>query len=83
MSPLEVEKIKAFKNPDLVRYAVEESLLQGNVRNIRYIEKIVFNLEQEGINTYDEAIARKKKYKLKRDQDSKLPILNLEEENYD
>ena len=83
LSPLEIEKIKSFKNPDLVRYAVEESLLQGNVRNIRYIEKIVFNLEQEGINTYDEAIARKKKYKLKRDQDSKLPILNLEEENYD
>ena len=82
LSPLEIEKIKSFKNPDLVRYAVEESLLQGNVRNVRYIEKIVFDLEKEGINTYDEAIARKKKYKLKHDQDPKLPILSLEEESY-
>lgn len=82
LSPLEIEKIKSFKNPDLVRYAVEESLLQGNVRNIRYIEKIVFDLKKEGINTYDEAIARKEKYKLKQTQNSKLPILNLEEEAY-
>ena len=54
LSPTEIEKILSFKNEELVRYAVEESVL-SNVRNLRYIETIMFELEREGIKTYEAA----------------------------
>lgn len=54
LNSIELEIINSWENSELVRFAVEEACV-NNVKKIRYVDKIIYNLKQEGITTYEEA----------------------------
>ncbi|MDW8801475.1 DnaD domain protein [Clostridium sp. A1-XYC3] len=54
----DLEKIQflcdEFKNPELIILAIKESV-ESNVRNLRYVEKILYNWQDKGVKTLREA----------------------------
>lgn len=62
ISPLEYEKLNSWNNEELVKYAIEEAVL-NNAKNIKYVEAILLNLKNDGITTYEQAKKRTKKKK--------------------
>ena len=58
----EVEDILTWKDNELTRYAIKQAEL-SRAFNVRYIEKIMFNYEKEGIKTVAEAEERDKNFR--------------------
>jgi DnaD/phage-associated family protein len=62
----ELEKIKylyeEFKNPDLIIFAMKQSV-ESNVRNLRYVEKVLYSWLDKGIKTKNTAEAFVENYK--------------------
>lgn len=77
LSPTEIEKILSYENLELTKYAVEQAVL-SNVRNLRYIDTIIFELEQAGITTYEGAKARSSSRKT--NKETKERILTFEDD---
>lgn len=61
LSPIEYEEISNWKDDELTRYAIKQAVLNG-VYNIKYISKILFNYEKQGIKTVQQAQEKEKKF---------------------
>lgn len=61
LSPIEYEEISNWKDDELTRYAIKQAVLNG-VYNIKYISKILFNYEKQGIKTVQQAQKKEKKF---------------------
>ena len=62
LSPIEYEEISKWEDNDLTRYAVKLAVLNG-AYSIKYITKILYNWEKEGIKTVQQIQEKEKKYK--------------------
>lgn len=65
LSPIEIETVKGWmdtKTPELVAQAIREASLQ-NVRNVRYIDRILSNWESSGIQDLKGAQAFSEKFR--------------------
>lgn len=65
LSPFEYGLIEKWEDNEITRYAIKESV-KCNARSIRYVERIVDNLNAKGIKTEAEAIIESDKFKLSR-----------------
>jgi DnaD/phage-associated family protein len=65
-SPHELEKIQSlcdeFKDSSLIIFAMEQSV-ESNIRNLRYVEKVLYSWLDDGIKTRNAAEAFVKSYK--------------------
>ena len=84
ISPSEVELISDWLNDGIKEEVIEEALKEAvinNVRNLKYIDRILYNWKQLGIKTKKDIIKEKKNYR--KSQVKKEPIYDynwLEEE---
>lgn len=84
LSPIEFEIIKAWldnnTNEDLIKEALKEAIFNG-VSNLRYIDKILYEWEKDGVKTKEDVIKRKNKRNrtLKKEEDSKDIDLDIME----
>ena len=62
LSNTEAEFIERWSDNELTRYAVKQSAL-ARAFNVRYVDKILFNYEKEGITTIAQAEERDKKFR--------------------
>ena len=61
LSPIEVEIIDTWEDNDLTRYAIKQAVLNG-AYNIKYINKILFNFEKQGIKSVQQAQEKEKQF---------------------
>jgi DnaD/phage-associated family protein len=61
LSPIEVEMIDTWEDNDLTRYAIKQAVLNG-AYNIKYIDKILFNFEKQGIKSVQQAQEKEKQF---------------------
>ena len=61
LSPIEVEIIDTWEDNDLTRYAIKQAILNG-AYNIKYINKILFNFEKQGIKSVQQAQEKEKQF---------------------
>lgn len=84
LSPIEFEIIKAWLdnniNEDLIKEALKEAIFNG-VSNLRYIDKILYEWEKDGVKTKEDVIKRKNKRNrtLKKEEESKDIDLDIME----
>lgn len=84
LSPIEFEIIKAWldnnTNEDLIKEALKEAIFNG-VSNLRYIDKILYEWEKDGVKTKEDVIKRKNKRNrtLKKEEESKDIDLDIME----
>lgn len=64
----EIEVIQTWKDNELTRYAIKQAEL-ARAFNVRYINKILFNYQKDGIKTVAEAEERERKF-----QESKTTV---------
>lgn len=66
LSAMEVEIIKEWLHSgiteDLIKEALKEAIL-NNVRNLKYIDRILFNWRSKGFKTKDDILKEKKNYR--------------------
>jgi len=65
ISPTEIELISDWLRDGITEEIIEEALKEAvfnNVRNFRYIDKIIYNWHAKGIKTKNDIIKEKKKY---------------------
>ena len=67
LSPIEYEVISKWKDNDLTRYAIKQTVLSG-IYNIKYIQSILDNYEKNNITTVQQAQERDKKFKESKEQ---------------
>ena len=77
LNSIEIEQIGSWKDNDMTRYAVKESVLNG-ARGIRYIETVLSSWEAKGFKTVEDVKAYQEKYK--KDKNSQNQGKRYEEE---
>ena len=92
LSPLEYEEITEWKDTELTRYAIKQSVI-SNKCSIKYISRILNAYERENIKTvqqaqerereYVEAKKNKKEKKYKTAQEKRFEMYRRLEEEYD
>lgn len=65
LSPIEYEEISTWQDNDLTRYAIKQAVLNG-AYSIKYITKILYNYEKQGIKTVQQAQEKEKQFKNKK-----------------
>ena len=84
ISPSEIELINEWMNDGVTQELIEEALkeaIYNNVRNLKYIDRIIYNWRSKGIKNKKDIIKEKKNYR--KVQTTKEPIYDynwLEEE---
>ena len=64
LKPLEFEEISKWEDNELTRYAIKNTILNG-IYNINYISTILHNYKMNNIETVQQAIKQKEKFKKK------------------
>ena len=66
ISPAEIELINDWMNDGITKELIEEALKEAvfnNVRNLKYIDRIIYNWRSKGIKTKTDIIKEKKNYR--------------------
>ncbi len=66
LSPMEYEIIKEWLTNNYTEELIKEALkeaIYNNVRNLKYIDRILYTWKNKGIKTKEDAIKDKKKYR--------------------
>lgn len=79
LSPIEYEEISSWKDNELTRYAIKQSILNGKY-NIKYINGILNSYKKNNIKTVQDAQKQEEEF-LKRKQNKKEPIPNWVDKN--
>ena len=84
LSPMEVEIIKEWTNDGMSEELIKEALkeaISNDVRNLKYIDRILFNWRVKGFKTKNDVLKEKKNYrKAKKNIDTIYDYNWLEEE---
>lgn len=67
ISAFEIELISNWKNNEITRYAIKESV-KNNARSIKYIERIIEELKLKGITTEAEAVANSDEFRKRKNK---------------
>lgn len=67
ISAFEIELISDWKNDEITRYAIKESV-KNNARSIKYIERIVQELRLKGITTEADAVANSDEFRKRKNK---------------
>jgi DNA replication protein len=77
LSPMEIEIVKAWKetgySDELIKEAIKEAVF-SNVPSLRYIDKILYTWNKEGITSKDDVIKSKKNFRDKQKETKKENI---------
>ena len=66
ISPAEIELINDWMNDGITKELMEEALKEAvlnNVRNLKYIDRIIYNWKSKGLKTKSDIIKEKKNYR--------------------
>ena len=84
LSPMEIEIVKAWKeysySDELIKEAIKEAVF-NNVPSLRYIDKVLYTWNKEGIKTKDDVIKSKKNFrdKKKESKNEKIEIYDSDD----
>lgn len=78
LTPIEYEEISSWKDNDLTRYVIKESILKGG-RSIRYMQTVLNAYEIKGIKTVEEAKQDELKHKQQIENKTKTIYKSKEE----
>lgn len=66
ISPMEIEIIKEWLHDgtteELIKEALKEAII-NNVRNLKYVDRIIFNWKRKGLKTKEDILKEKKQYR--------------------
>lgn len=77
LSPVEYEEIALWKDTDLTRYAIKQSVI-SNKCSIKYISRILYAYERENIKTVQQAQEREREYERAKNKRNIKPIQKTE-----
>lgn len=84
ISPMEVEIIKEWLHDGISEEIIKEALkeaISNNVRNLKYIDRIIFTWNSKGLKTKEDILKDKRNYRIKDKQKEEIYDYNwLEEE---
>ncbi len=80
LSPMEIELVKAWKesgySDDLIKEAIKEAVL-SNVASLRYIDKILYTWDRDGLKTVEDVQKNKKKFRDDKEKEKDRPKLEI------
>ena len=77
LSPIEIEIVKGWKeanySDDLIKEAIKEAVSNDAV-SLRYIDKVLYNWNKDGVTTVEEVNKRRKNFKESKSKDNKKEL---------
>ena len=77
LSPIEIEIVKGWKeanySDDLIKEAIKEAVSNDAV-SLRYIDKVLYNWNKDGVTTIEEVNKRRKNFKESKSKDNKKEL---------
>jgi DNA replication protein len=77
LSPIEIEIVKGWKeasySDDLIKEAIKEAVSNDAV-SLRYIDKVLYNWNKDGVTTIEEVNKRRKNFKEAKSKDNKKEL---------
>lgn len=85
LSPMEIEIVKAWKesgySDELIKEAIKEAVL-SNVPSLRYIDKILYTWNKDGITTKEDVSNSKKNFREKQKENKKEKVEIYDDDNW-
>ena len=85
LSPMEIEIVKAWKesgySDELIKEAIKEAVL-SNVPSLRYIDKILYTWNKDGITTKEDVLNSKKSFREKQKENKKEKVEIYDDDNW-
>ena len=85
LSPMEIEIVKAWKesgySDELIKEAIKEAVL-SNVPSLRYIDKILYTWNKDGITTKEDVLNSKKNFREKQKENKKEKVEIYDDDNW-
>ena len=79
LSPIEIEIVKGWKeanySDDLIKEAIKEAVSNDAV-SLRYIDKVLYNWNKDGVTTIEEVNKRRKNFKESKSKDNKKELFD-------
>ena len=84
LSPIEIEIVKAWKesgySEELIKAAIKEAVA-NDALSLRYIDKVLYNWDKDGVTTIEDVDKRKKKYRESKQEKPQIIEYNWLDEN--
>ena len=84
LSPIEIELVKAWKesgySEELIKAAIKEAVA-NDALSLRYIDKVLYNWDKDGVTTIEDVDKRKKKYRESKQEKPQIIEYNWLDEN--
>jgi len=84
LSPMEIELVKAWKesgySEELIKAAIKEAVA-NDALSLRYIDKVLYNWDKDGVTTVEDVAKRKKNYRESKQEKPQIIEYNWLDEN--